>query len=212
MAIVGIKVLLGSLFIAAACLAFLTMLHLLGAPHTAHAKTLRVLHRVGGWVAVVLFVVLSVMCIGGLVRAGAEPPARIAIHLAFAALFVPLLLLKILIIEKYPELRNRLFTVGTVLFATVFILFFTSSLPHLARRGVPESGLEEPSAAEDVSLGRDLFAVKCAKCHRLDRALSARWTPEKWEVIVTRMRSKDLTWMSESEADEITKFLISLGS
>ena len=208
---IDLKILLGFPFIATACVAFLSMLHLLGAPHTAHAKTLRILHRISGWASVLLFLVLSAMCIGGFALKGSEPSARIAIHLAFAALFVPLLVMKILIVEKYPELRNRLFTVGTVLFAIVFVLFFTSSLPHLIEIGEREGAEPVPGAAQDVALGRDLFVIKCAKCHRLDRALSARKTPEEWQGIVTTMRRKDRTGMSESEAEEITRFLISIG-
>jgi succinate dehydrogenase/fumarate reductase cytochrome b subunit len=211
MAIIGVKVLLGILFLAFSCLAFLSMLHLLGAPHTSYAKILRIVHRASGGVAVGLFIVTSVMCLAGQAATSVDLSPRQAIHLTFGAIFIPLILLKILIVEKYPELRNRLFAVGTVLFTVVFVIFFTSCLTYMAKAqpaGTEGRGL----TGEEISVGRDLFVVKCAKCHRLERPLSARKTPEEWAETVEAMRQKDLTWISESEAEKIVGFLTSIGS
>jgi len=211
MAIVGIKLILSTLFLALACVAFFSMLHLLGTPTAPRGKLLRIIHRASGGLAVLLYIVLSIMCISGLRRGGGGLSPASAIHLAFASIFVPMILMKIVIVEKYPELRNRLLGVGTVLFAVVFVVFFTSTFAHFA--GAPE-GMdteEEARTSVDLALGKDLFTVKCAKCHRLDKALSAQLSPRGWGETVERMRLKDPSWMSESEAVKITDFLISLG-
>jgi hypothetical protein len=211
MAIVGIKALFGVLFVGFACVAFLTMLHLLGTPHTPHGRILRLVHRLSGGIAVALYVVISVICIAGAAQDGIEISPRGAIHMAFAALFIPFILAKVVIVEKYPELRNRLFAIGTVLFAVVFVIFFTSATAFLVSgtKGAPGAAAWEPD--EQVSLGRELFVIKCAKCHRLDIALSARKTPEEWRQTVDTMRRKDLSWISAMEAERITEFLASLG-
>jgi hypothetical protein len=208
---VGVKLLTGILFLCFSCAAFFTMLHLLGAPHTPHSKLLRIVHRVSGAIAVVLYAITAAICIGGALGGDGEFTPRAALHLTFGALFIPFILIKIVIVEKYPELRNRLFTIGTVLFAVVFIIFFTSITGYLARG---EDAAREATASIDaqrLSMGRELFSIKCAKCHRLDRALTASKTPEQWEHTVEHMRQKDLSWISESEAERIVRFLASLG-
>lgn len=210
MAVISAKGLLSILFLASACVAYFTMLHLLGAPHTPHEKILRIIHRLSGGISVLLYVITSVACIAAW-RSGADLSPRMAIHLTFGALFIPFILLKVVIVEKYPELRNRLFGIGTVLLAVVFALFFTSITSLVGRGGGPRPGEELSVETEAISLGRDLFGVKCAKCHRLDRALSTRKTPVQWRRTVERMRQKDMTWLSEAEADMIASFLISIG-
>jgi hypothetical protein len=210
------KLLLSLVFLAAACVAFFTMVHVMGAPHSPRLKVLRITHRISGGIAVILFVVLAIMCIGGPLRGRGVVDARAAMHLTFAALFIPLILMKVLIVERYPELRSRLFGVGTMLFAVVFVLFFTSTLEHMAGGGGPgprggSAGPAEDLTIENLALGKDLFVIKCAKCHRLDRALAARKTPEEWTATIATMRQKDPTWMGESEAERIATFLISMG-
>jgi mono/diheme cytochrome c family protein len=217
MDVVGTKLLLSLIFLAASCIAFFSMLHVHGAPHTPRLKALRFTHRISGGIAVILFVVLAVMCIAGPLRGNGALSSGSVMHLTFAALFIPLILMKILIVERYPELRNRLFSMGTMLFAVVFVLFFTSSLRHMAGGGAPEAPMPEADSAESLSaehlsLGKDLFLLKCAKCHRLDRAISARKTPEEWHRTIATMREKDPTWMGQSEAERIANFLISMGS
>ena len=211
MALTGIKFLLSILFLGFGCVAFFTMLHLLGTPNAPRAKILRIIHRASGGIAVLLYIVTAMMCIGGLREAGAAPPAVMAVHLTFGMFFIPMILMKVVIVEKYPELRNRLFGIGTVLFVIVFVIFFTSAFARiLERREVGVTGAEARTSA-DLGLAKDLFVVKCAKCHRLDRPLSASMTLGGWQDTVERMRQKDPSWISESEALRITNFLASLG-
>jgi hypothetical protein len=211
MEVIGIRVILGVLFVVFSCVAFLTMLHLLGTPHTHHGKVLKLIHRLSGGIAVALYVVLAISCIAGADRGGPEISPRAAIHIAFSALFIPFVLVKIVIVEKYPELRNRLFTIGTVLFGLVFVIFFTSATSSF----VDGTGKVRPVASREseeyVSLGKELFVTKCAKCHRLDIALSARKSQGEWRETVSVMRQKDRAWISALEAERITEFLVFLG-
>jgi hypothetical protein len=211
MSIAVVKVLLGLLFLGFSCLAFFSMLHLLGAPHTPYEKLLRITHRAAGAAAVVLFVLVSVMCLGSVIKEPRELPAGVVLHLTIAALFIPFILIKIVIVEKYPELRNRLFANGTVLFATAFLIVATSPFVYLARGG--EAGSPEMSGrvAVDMAQAKDLFVVKCSKCHRLDRPLGVRKTPQEWRQTVNDMRQKDPTWISQADGERITEFLISIG-
>lgn len=211
MVIADIKFVLSTLFLAMACVAFFSMLHLLGTPNAPRAKLLRIIHRSSGGLAVILYITLSVLCVAGLGLQGLAPSPGVAVHVTFASIFIPMILMKIVIVEKYPELRNRLFAVGTVLFAVVFVLFFTSAFIHFGRTPQTPDADAGTQSSVDLALGKDLFVVKCAKCHRLDKALSAQLEPSEWQETVERMRLKDPSWMSESEAARITGFLVSLG-
>jgi hypothetical protein len=211
MEVIGIRVILGILFLVFACVAFLTMLHLLGTSHTPHGRILKVVHRVSGGIAIVLYIVLAVSCIAGIERGGPEISPRAAIHIAFSALFIPFALAKIVIVEKYPELRNRLFAIGTVLFGLAFVIFFTSATSSFVEGKGPSGTAATRESEEYVSLGKELFVTKCAKCHRLDVALSARKSPGEWRETVSAMRQKDRAWISALEAERITEFLVFLG-
>jgi hypothetical protein len=207
---VDIRFLLEILFLGFACGAFFTMLHLLGCPNAPQARLLRIIHRASGGTAVALYVIVTLMCIGNL-RGGEGVSPIIAVRFAFGSLFVPMIIMKTVIVEKYPELRNRLFSIGTVLFTAVFVIFLTSAFSQVMKGSGQAATTAEARTSLDLGLGKDLFVVKCAKCHRLDRALSERMTPSEWEAAVERMRQKDPAWISESEAAKITNFLVSLG-
>jgi hypothetical protein len=209
----GTGLILGVLFLACSCLALFSMLHLLGVPRTRYGRTLRVVHRVGGGVAIALYLVTSVLFLSGVARQTAGVSTLSVLHLVFAALFVPFVLIKIVIVEKYPELRSKLFGIGIVLFATVFVMFLTSAAGRFGLTTEDARGPEAPSDRDlaEVSLGRELFVVKCAKCHRLERPLTARKEPDEWARTVDEMRLKDRSWISKAEAERITRFLIFLG-
>lgn len=198
------------LFLGFAGAAFFTMLHLLGTPTSPRAKLLRVIHRAGGGIAVLLYIVIAVLCIRDL-RAGEGLSSLMAVRFSFGSLFAPMILMKIVIVEKYPELRNKLFGIGTVVFTVVVVVFFTSVFSNLMEKDLPGPADTETRMSLDLGLAKDLFVVKCAKCHRLDRPLSARMTETEWQITVERMREKDPSWISESEAVKITSFLVSFG-
>lgn len=210
MSIIGLKVLAGTLFFLFSGLAFVTMLHLLGSPSSPHAKALRIVHRASGGLAVVLYIAVAATCIVLDLRKGGDLTPRGSIHFMAAVAFIPLVILKVLIVEKYPELRNRLFGIGSVIFAVVFLVFATSSGYYLVRAVGSVPGEIQPRLGEDLSFEKELFVVKCSKCHRLDKALAVRMTPEQWQQTVETMRQKDTTWISTEEGTRITRFLIAL--
>jgi hypothetical protein len=210
MSVIGLQILAGTLFFVLSALAFVTMLHLLGAPSSPHAKALRIIHRASGGLAVVLYIAVAVMCIVIDVRRAGDLGPRAAIHFAFAVMFIPAVVLKVLIVEKYPELRSKLFAVGSIMFALVFLIFATSGGFSLVRSIGQVPGEIQARLGEDLSFEKELFVVKCSKCHRLDKPLAARKPPEQWQQTVEAMRQKDTSWISQEEANRITRFLLSL--
>ena len=210
MSIVALKILAGTLFLVFSGAAFAAMVHLLGAPGSPHAKALRIIHRACGGIAVALFALVAVICVAVDLRRGGDLSPRAAMHFVFAASFIPLVVLKVLIVERYPELRNRLFGIGSFLFVLAFLVFATSSGYYLVRAiGTVPSEIQ-PKLGENLSFEKELFVVKCSKCHRLDKPLAAKKTPEQWQQTVEAMRVKDTSWISPEEATRITRFLLSL--
>jgi len=185
-------------------LAYFTMLHLLGSPHTPHGRSLRIIHRIAGSLGIVAYGAIMVRVALSL-RHDAEA-AYLLVLVILASLMLPLLVAKIVIVEKYPELRNRLFTIGTVLLIFGFAIFVTALV------GGRTSGRPPAETGERLAVGRNLFATKCAKCHRLEKALIATKSVEEWRLTVTAMHNKDASWISKAEGDRIVEFLTAIGA
>lgn len=183
-------------------IAYMVMLHLTGS--SAGNKTLRVIHKTTGALAILFWAGIAVLAIRqGRQSQGVLSPTSTTI-LILSSLFLPILIAKVIIIEKYPELRNRLFTLGTILFAFGFSMFLIALLPHATGSG---QALLEIAGESDFVMGRDLFVVKCSKCHRIESVLTAERSPEEWKRTIEAMAKKDVTWVSETEAARIHKFL-----
>ncbi len=193
-------------FIGSISAAYFTMLHLLGSPHTSHAKLLRIFHRVAGSLTILSFAAIVLSLSLGQLRGEGRLEGYPFVLFLLGSLMVPLFLAKIVIVERYPELRNRLFTIGSVLLVLGYAVFVTGILkPGLRTQVAPES-------AKTLTAGRDIFAIKCSKCHRLEKALTARKSPEDWELTVEKMRKKDPSWISKPESQSILEFLKAIGA
>lgn len=201
---------LAFLFIVFGAVSFFTMLHLMGTGHTKHGKTLRMVHRISELLAILVFAAVIAGDIADLVETGFS--VRGIVMITFAAVLVPLLIIKNLISEKYPELRNRLISIGATVLVFVFVFSAASAVFYYleAREAGEAAGVEEPPV--DLALAKDLFVAKCSKCHRLDAALSNTHTVEEWRGIVESMRLKDPAWIAEDEARAIAEFLIHVGA
>jgi hypothetical protein len=207
---VSLDFLLAFLFIAFGAMSFFTMLHLMGTGHTRHGRTLRHVHRMSELLAVLVFAVIIVDDIISLVRSGFS--VRGVILLTLGAVLIPLFIVKNLISERYPELRNRLISIGTTVLVIVFVFSAASAIFHYVESRESTGRTEQAEATVEIGLARDLFVAKCSKCHRLDTPLSETRTPEEWRATVEAMRLKDPNWISQNQAVAIAEFLIYVGA
>ena len=61
----------------------------------------------------------------------------------------------------------------------------------------------------DVARGCELAAVRCTRCHQVDRILNARIRdPEHWRRYVDRMRRMPASGISSRAADSIVRCLV----
>ena len=203
--------LLALLFVVFAAVSFFTMLHLMGSGHTRHARALRSVHRISELLAILVFAVVVIGEVIDLIDSGFS--ARGGILLSLAAVLIPLFIVKNLISEKYPELRNRLISLGTTVLVIVFVFTAASAIFYYVETREEAAGASGRAApAVDLDRARELFVAKCSKCHRLDAALSESRSPEEWHATVEAMRQKDLTWIGSDEAGAIAEFLIYVGA
>jgi hypothetical protein len=207
---VSLDFLLAFLFIAFGGISFFTMLHLMGTSHTKHGRALRSIHRLSEFLAILVFAVIIVDDIMSLVESGFS--VRGVILLTLGAVLIPLFIVKNLISERYPELRNRLISIGTTVLVIVFVFSAASAIFRYVESHEANGQADPARPAVDMALARKLFVAKCSKCHRLDTALSDTRTREEWQAVVEAMRLKDPTWISEEEAVAIAEFLIHAGA
>lgn len=201
---------LAFLFVTFGAISFFTMLHLMGSGHTPHARALRAAHRISELIAILVFAVVLIGDVMDLVRFGLS--VRGVIIITLAAILIPLLIVKNLISEKYPELSNRLISIGATVLVIVFVFSAASAIFQYVEPREAPRGDRWTAPRVDLDLGKDLFVTKCSKCHRLDTALSESHTAEEWYATVEAMRQKDLTWISEDQAEAIAEFLIYVGA
>ena len=202
---------LAVLFIGFGAISFFTMLHLMGVGHTRHGKAIRCTHRMSELLAIIVFAGIVIGCVIDLVETGFS--VRGVILLTLAAVLIPLFIVKNLISEKYPELRNRLISIGTTVLVIVFVFSAASAIFWYVEskdEAAETAGRAAPRV--DLRVARDLFVTKCSKCHRLDTPLSETYTAEEWYATVEAMREKDPTWLSEDQAAAIAEFLIHAGA
>jgi hypothetical protein len=77
--------------------------------------------------------------------------------------------------------------------------------PHPAPRRLT-AGADAPP---DIVAACELGAVRCSRCHPIDRVLLARVeSPRHWALYVARMRRQPRSGISEEDARAITRCLV----
>src|SRR5215472_17602552 len=91
------------------------------------------LHRIGGYLFIGLFCVMTYFMVVRLRSGGADMSATIAIHVALAMILSPLLFIKVLIARYYKNQHALLMPIGLTIFVLAFVLLASTAGPYLAR-------------------------------------------------------------------------------
>jgi cytochrome b561 len=173
-------------------------------------KLAKPLHKVFGYLTVILILVIYVFMVYKLFAGGHRLTGLLAWHAAIGVILFPLIVAKWLVVRPFRGMMKLAPALGL----TTFILFFAVvNLGGLIKLGenLPENSPYEPVggnlSTEDLS-GKELIKTKCTRCHDLDRINEAKKTPVEWKKTVERMRDKDPSWISDEEAAEIITALI----
>ena len=171
------------------------------------------LHRIGGYVFIGLFCVMTYFMVARLRSGGTDTSATVTIHLALAMILSPLLFIKVLIARYYKNQHGLLMPIGLTIFVLAFVLIASTAGPYLARAAKMEQVSIDPAHVPpvtiDVNQASDLMQRRCSKCHNLDRVVGARKDAQGWIATVSRMRAMAGAGISDADALTIISYLAS---
>ena len=191
MTIFFIKSLLSLLLLLCAGLSMYTMFEIFGRGTSAvSAGHFKKLHKVSGYVYVLLFVLVSYLCIGFMMASKTEPSPRVALHIVLAWSLIVLFIMKVLFVRVYRQFYSHARTIGIVMGVMSFVLVGISAGYYLAVSGLGKDrsidksayyelkgpflrvvGIGTPGYAAirtdrlSIERGRTLFLSRCASCH-----------------------------------------------
>ena len=237
---------LGLLFLVVGFAAVFLMFHLWGYPFdkatrtSAAPRSLMRLHRVLGWVYVILYVVIMWQMVPRLWAYQVELPPRTVMHMVLGITIGVILLVKLSILRFFRHLEEWMPVLGATLLGCT-IMLSGLSVPFalreftLARSAVgggvyspenrervakllpqaempPDAPLDELATPTALSSGRDVLASKCVVCHDLKTILVQPRTPSGWWKTVERMASKPSFSepLTDKELYVVTAYLIAI--
>ena len=130
----------GIAFVALAAANVVVMLEASRPSRSVTAKSrLIALHRVGGYLFVILFCIMAYSMSQKLTGSGitGDLPAYLVLHIALVFVLLPLLLLKILIARRYRQSHSSLKALGITIFVISFLLVAIPVFSELLRSSGP---------------------------------------------------------------------------
>jgi ferredoxin-NADP reductase len=171
------------------------------------------LHRIGGYMFIALFCVMTYFMIARIRNEGADISPAVTLHVALAMVLSPLLFIKVLIARYYQNQHGLLMPIGLAIFVLAFVLVASTAGPYVVRVAKTEEVSIDPARVPPVTIdlnqASDLMQKRCSKCHNLDRVVGARKDPQGWLATVDRMRARPDAGISESDARLIVSYLAS---
>lgn len=226
---------LGILFLVFGIAAVFLMYYLWGFPFdkktltSAAPPSLMRLHRVLGFLYLILYVVMMSEMVPRMWSYQVEMPARTVAHMMFGMGIGIVLLIKLSILRFYRHLEEWMPILGTMLLTFTIVLSFLS-MPHAFREmvlardaaaggevygaenlarvakllpaaGLPDAApLDKLATEEGLQAGRRVLLKKCVVCHDLKTVLVRPRSPSDWVNTVERMAIKP------AFSDPITEF------
>jgi nitrate/TMAO reductase-like tetraheme cytochrome c subunit len=165
-----------------------------------------VIHRILGYVFLVLFAVLLGYM---LIKIGAfrdEIPTSILIYMALAFILIPLVLIKVVIARKEAQVSTKLTLLGIALFGLAFGLTGLTAGYHALQDGEKNhTFFGKNYASSGGEHAQRIVGSKCSKCHSLERIYQT-YKPD-WTETVNRMAQFDYPNISNAEVRQIAQYL-----
>jgi hypothetical protein len=175
----SISLLVGTLFVVLGALNVWLIFHASTALTTSGmSQRLSQTHRLGGYVFIALFCLMSYFMALRTRSASDELSTPALIHVLVAMSLVPLLFVKVLIARYYKTYYSALTSLGVIIFCLAFLLVALETGPYLLRvlsseerASVPLQS--SPPQALDLHTAEALMQKRCSRCHTLDRVIGA---------------------------------------
>lgn len=222
-AVKAISMTLGYLALALAFVALITQLWRMGRPNAKPGAASLWVHRIAGYGAAALFLLLFLAMGIKVWRFGDDFSARVAWHAAAGFALAALLFAKWAVVRPYRNLMKLAPALGITTFVVAFaVINLTSTIGLLSRAygptPVPPAAAPEPlpaekekaaGAEEAAAADRTLFAEKCGRCHHLAPVFATARTGDEWRTVIARMRAYDDAWIDDAAAARIHTYLMS---
>ena len=192
MTIFLLKSLLSLTLLVGAVLASYSMFEIFGrgGAATAAIDRLKRFHKITGYLYLLIFFLLSYLCIGFAAASQTEPSPRAALHILIALAIIVLFLIKVLFVRIYRQFYSQAKTIGIMMGVMTFVLvgisggfyltisrfgqdrttdksvFYTLYGPFLSVKKVGTPGIMAIRTDRmSIEQGKKLFASRCAGCH-----------------------------------------------
>ncbi|MCI5166557.1 MAG: hypothetical protein D3903_10810 [Candidatus Electrothrix sp. GM3_4] len=168
------------------------------------------LHRILGYLFLVLFAAMLVFMV---VKAGGfqeELPARAMIHIILALLLVPLIMIKIVVARRHAQLSTKLIMLGLAIFGLSFGLTgITAGYYALHSSDYRYAVLSDvDDEILNVKIGQKITNRKCSKCHSLERVYQSYKSDSAWEHTIHKMAELDYPNITNFDVKQIVGYLV----
>ncbi len=168
------------------------------------------LHRILGYLFLVLFTSMLVFMV---VKAGGfqeELPARAMIHIILALLLVPLIMIKVVIARRHAQLSTKLIMLGLAIFGLSFGLTgITAGYYALHRSDYKYTVLSDvDDDILNVEIGQKITNRKCSKCHSLERIYQSYKSDIAWNETIHKMAELDYPNITNFDVKQIVGYLV----
>jgi len=176
--------------------------------HTERSGWIRV-HKIFGYLFLALFTIMLLIMIRKTAGFQEELTARAVIHVVLALLLLPLIIIKILLARRHPQLGSRLPILGVALFALAFALTgLTAGYYVLHRSNLTYTTLSAlDNDVLDLELGKAIMNKKCSKCHSLERVYRAFKSDESWVGTINKMALLDSPNITSFDVKQVLHYL-----
>ncbi len=202
---------LATMFVIIGGVTVLIMLEMTGKTRDNAGKTGLILaHRILGYLFLSLFGFMLFFMIRKVAGFQEELTARAVFHIVLALSLVPLILVKVLVVRRLPQLSEKLPLLGIAIFMLSFGLTgITAGYYVLHRSNLTYTTLSaQDNDVLNMELGKAIMNKKCSKCHSLERVYRAYKSDDGWAGTVNKMALLDSPNITTFDVKQVLNYLI----
>jgi hypothetical protein len=189
------------------------MLLLLGGkPDASSRTTLKWNHRIFGGIFSLGYIVFAIIMVPWYQGNAPFLTSPITTHSYLGIILLPILFIKHYIVRIAKRYYPALPYIGMTMLVIAFLIVAPTAINRIILwTKVPKMTIQSRGGPRIVStaIGRDLLAIKCARCHTLSAIYKGKRGEEEWRKTITRMINYDKALrLTEDHRDHIVGYLL----
>ncbi len=202
---------LATLFVFIGAVTVLIMLEMTGKTRDNAGKNgLIFTHRLLGYLFLSIFGIMIFFMIRKVAGFQEELTARAVFHIVLALGLIPLIVTKVLVVRRLPQLSEKLPLLGIAIFMFSFVLTgITAGYYVLHRSNLTYTTLSaHDNDVLNMELGKAVTNKKCSKCHSLERVYRAYKSDDGWAGTVNKMALLDSPNITSFDVKQVLNYLV----